>query len=84
MTDDLYKQPYWEPWREKFCWFPTRITLDAHEPYDYRYSKYVWLKRIYVRRHVTHLHFGEKHYYDYQYAEDLFEMIKKDFRDRTR
>jgi hypothetical protein len=76
-------QPNWGPWKEKFCWFPTRIVLVAEQtnplflfqPY-YRYCWWVWLKTIYFRRRERFLGIGVSDYI-YEYAEYLFDMMQK-------
>ena len=66
----------WGPWKEKFCWWPTQIVLRAEYPYDYSYSKYVWFKKIYLRRRLR-AHYPENNF-EYEYAEDLFDLMKQD------
>ena len=71
-----YTEPKWEDWQEKFCWLPTKIIVKAEAPYDISYYKYVWLKRIYFRRRLVS--FYPQYNYQYEYAEDLFDLIKRE------
>ena len=68
----------WSPWKEKFCWWPTRIVLTAEHPYDFSYSKHVWLKKIFVRRRPRYPSNDTEQTYEYEYAEDLFDLMKQD------
>ena len=79
-----YKEPPWEPWKEKFCWLPTKITViiyvddEPSRPYM-DCCKVVWLKKIYVRRRLlTHY---PKNNYEYQYLDNIFDMIKLESKD---
>lgn len=80
-----YQEPQWKAWQKKFCWVPKKITLigivtsDSSIELGIRYTKWVWLKTIYVRKRAK---FGPIAYphmtYEYQYAEDLFDLMQKE------
>jgi len=75
-----YKET-WSPWQAKFCWFPTKIIIkvptdDAPNRTYWEVSKFVWWRTIYVRQRIK-THFPENNY-EYEYAEDLFDLIKKE------
>jgi hypothetical protein len=63
---DAYPNPKpaqkWHPWRKKFLWAPKIID-----------KKIYWLRYVHERFRATHeLNF------EYQYAVDVFDLIKKD------
>lgn len=78
-----YQEPQWEPWQSKFCWLPTKIVMQVstddgpYRPY-WKVSKLVWWRTIYIRRRLI-THYPENNY-EYEYAEDLFDLIKKESR----
>lgn len=75
-----YVEPAWEPWQSKFCWLPTKIETKVImndkplRPY-YVTHKWIWLRTIYFRRRELS---KINDTYEYEYADDLFELMKKD------
>lgn len=76
----------WSEWKEHYCWIPKRVTIAVpvvNPASDMPYvmvSKWVWLKTIYYRHRVNIWYDGRysgKTKYDYEYAENLFELIKR-------
>ena len=61
-------------WQEKFCWFPTNIQLMNDEKSQIKISKWVWLRKIYIRkkRYVG----LDINAVEYEYSLDLFDLIK--------
>ena len=78
-----YQEPKWEDWQKKFCWLPKKIILemplvDPPKLSPPTVTKWVWLKTIYIRRR-PHVSIVSKHlYFEYQYAENLFDLIAKE------
>jgi len=72
----------WGPWKKKFLWLPKKITFTDIQNED-TISKWMWLTTIYVRSKVS-FQYSEGTLIDitttlrtYDYAKDLFDMIKK-------
>jgi len=70
------------PWQKKFLWFPKKITFTNIQG-EVTLTKWMWLTNIYVRSKV-HFYYSEgilvditKTIQTYEYAEDLFDIIKK-------
>ena len=72
----------WGPWKKKFLWLPKRIVftnvLDQSE-----ITQWLWLTNIYVRSKL-HFYYSEGTLIDitktirtFDYAKDLFEIMKK-------
>jgi len=57
-------QHTWSPWTKKFLWKPFKIE-----------EKWYWLRTIYKRKKINTI-FPRQ--YDYEYAVDLFDLIKKE------
>lgn len=78
-----YQEPKWEDWQKKFCWLPQKIILempikDPPKLSPPTMTKWVWLKTIYIRRrpHVSSAY--KQLNFEYQYAENLFDLIAKE------
>lgn len=82
LAQGRYEKLNWEPWKEKFCWFPTRIVVivlvddNPYRPF-YKMANWVWLKTIFVRKRLIITYSEDKYEYEYEYAEDLFDLMKK-------
>jgi hypothetical protein len=72
----------WSPWQEKFYWYPKRIIINTNidegwaAGVNIRTTKWIWLKTIYVRRRC--IVFYPDYRYEYEYAEDLFDLINRE------
>ena len=79
-----FEQPNWDAWQEKFFWYPKKIVVNRQLPDTRVYlkvSKWIWLKTIYVRRRrVKFFPTISPVDFEYEYAEDLFDLIKKESR----
>ena len=76
------KKDGWSPWKKKFLWLPRKITFDdVHS--STTSTRWIWLQEIYVRHKLS---FRESKGLmvditttsrTYEYAEDLFDMMKR-------
>ena len=68
---DAYPNPKpaqnWHPWRKKFLWMPKIID-----------KKIYWLRYVNERFRATHWTGSVELDFEYQYAVDVFDLIKKD------
>jgi len=72
----------WGPWKKKFLWIPKKITF-ADIQDQTTSTSWMWLKTIYVRSKIS-FHYSEGVLIDitttlrtYEYAENLFDLMKK-------
>jgi hypothetical protein len=72
----------WSQWKKKFLWFPRKITFEDVLS-STKTTRWIWLQDVYVRHKLSY-QYSQGLLIDitttlrtYEYAEDLFDMMKR-------